>query len=122
MPIIDIEAIGGEQHAVPNQVLRKTADALGDALGMAPGKVWLRLRVLPKEAYAESGTDAERTPEAVFVRVLRSRVPQGPDLEREIVAVTKVVANCLGKPEVNVHVEYAPPGLGRIAFGGRLSK
>ena len=60
--------------------------------------------------------------EPVFVRILRSRVPSGPDMEREIEAVTKTVAACLGRPPADVHVEYAPAGLGRIAFGGRLSK
>ena len=31
-------------------------------------------------------------------------------------------AAIFGRAEAQVHVEYAPPGLGRIAFGGRLSK
>ncbi len=122
MPIIDIEAVCGEQQDFAPDTVRRTADALGNALGMAKGKVWVRLRMIPKTMYAENETDAEFTPEPVFVRILRSRVPVGPDLEREIVSVTQAVAMCLGKPESNVHLEYAPPGLGRITFGGRLSK
>ncbi|MBL8306378.1 MAG: hypothetical protein JNM33_06755 [Rubrivivax sp.] len=122
MPIIDIEAVCAEPTEFGPETIRKIADAVGEAFQLAPGKVWVRLHTLPKSAYAESGTDVGQTPDPVFVRVLRSRVPTGEDLEREIIAATRIVASCLGRREQNVHVEYAPPGLGRMAFGGKLSR
>ena len=52
--------------------------------------------------------------------MLKSRVPQGSELEEEIARLTKVIANVLNRPETNVHIFYQPDGAERVAFGGKL--
>lgn len=121
MPIVEIEAVGLAPGDIGPARVQRTADALGQALGVAPGKVWLRVRTLPRGAYAENGTAAAATPAPVFVRVLLASLPGADDLEREVAAVTRAVAASFGRPEAQVHVEVAAPGFGRIAFGGQLS-
>lgn len=122
MPIVTIEAVAFDPDRISHDLVRRTADAIGQALGVAPGKVWVRLRALPKSSYAQSGVDAAQTPEPVFVQLLRSRLPGADQLEADLVAVTQAVAACLGKLEQDVHVEFMPHGLGRIALGGRVSR
>lgn len=41
-------------------------------------------------------------------------------LVAEVLALTQAVAACLGRPPGQVHIQYAPPGSGRQAFGGTL--
>lgn len=69
MPIIEIDAVGLDQSGITHGTVRGIADALGEVMGMGPGKIWVRLRTLPGGAYAENGTDLEETPEPVFVRI-----------------------------------------------------
>ena len=116
MPIIDLHWAGAPP-AGAQDLADRLADALGDALGQPPGRLWLRLHSL--HAYAENGgLPAGAAP--VFVTVLHARPPAGQALRAEIAAVTAAVAAVVGRPRERVHVEYAAPGAGRIAFGGRL--
>jgi hypothetical protein len=56
----------------------------------------------------------------LFVRILHARPPTGAALQAEVAALTTALARASGRPVERVHLEYAPAGAGRIAFGGRL--
>ena len=120
MPIVDIEPVGANTEEVAAARTQALADALGAALGSAPGQTWVRMRPLPHAAYAENG--AALLPDAlpVFVTIRKAHPPSGAALEREVRSVTEAVARSLGRPATLVHVEYAPPAAGRQAFGGVL--
>lgn len=121
MPIVDVEIVGAADDAVADAVsARALADALGSALGTPAGRTWVRLRRLDGAAYAENGVELGPADWPVFVTVQHARWPAGAALGDELAAVTQAVARCVGRPPERVHVEYAPPGAGRIAFGGRL--
>lgn len=120
MPIVDVQLVcphGTEAPPVPAQAL---ADALGRVWGSAPGRTWVRLQVLSSASYAENEVRVDEAGLPAFVTVLQAHLPQGEALAAEVLAVTSAVAQCLGRPTDRVHVQYAPPGAGRQAFGGRL--
>ena len=114
MPILDVEIVGGKIEAATTRAL---ADGLGAVFEAAPGKVWVRVRSLPVEAYAENGGGA---PKPVFVTVTASAPPEGAVLRQRIDGIVAVVAQLTGRPRENIHVEFQPAARGRIAFGGRL--
>ena len=115
MPIVDIDIVDGTLTKKTTQAL---ADAVGQAFGAAPGKVWVRSRILPATGYAENG--AQPAPRPVFVTVTASAPPQGDELKAVIGRIVADVARLTNRPRDNVHVEFAPAAKGRIAFGGRL--
>ena len=114
MPIIDIEIV---ESAIDARTTQALADGIGKAFGSAPGKIWVRARVLPAEHYAENDT---RAPAPVFVTVTAGAPPEGAELRERIGQIVDVVARVTGRPRENVHVEFQPAARGRIAFGGRL--
>lgn len=115
MPVVDIHW-AGPPPAQPDELASALADAIGDALQQPPGRVWVRLHLIH---HAENGGPlAGAAP--VFVTLLHARPPVGEALQAEIAAVTGAVAAVTGRPRERVHLEYAAPGAGRIAFGGRL--
>lgn len=63
MPIIDVELVADTPP--PPGLAIELADAVGDAIGSAPGATWVPLRRLPRTHYAESGGGP---PEAVPAR------------------------------------------------------
>jgi phenylpyruvate tautomerase PptA (4-oxalocrotonate tautomerase family) len=120
MPILDIEIVAPDSTQVlPADLTQSLADEASQVFGVQAGTVWVKVRLIPLAHYAENN----RAPTGVypvFVTVLRSRVPQGSELQEEIVRLTKVIANVLNRPETNVHIIYQPDGAGRVAFGGKL--
>jgi hypothetical protein len=56
----------------------------------------------------------------VFITVLHADLPPREALAGQALALSKAVSACLGREFEHVHVEYAPSGRGRVAFGGRL--
>ena len=122
MPILDIERVLPEgADSAPPGLAQALADAVGRVFGSAPGRTWVRLRALPAAAYAEN--DAAALPNdalPVFVTVLHARVPEGPALASQVSALTHAIAVVLGCDAQRVHVQIAPAGAGRQAFGGRL--
>ena len=114
MPIIDVEIVEGAPAA---GLAQQIADDVGDVFGVAPGKVWVRLRTLEADSYAENRAEA---PRPVFVRVLASAPPEGETRTRVLSGITVAVARRTGRPPENVHVLFEPAAKGRIAFGGRL--
>ncbi len=118
MPIVDVEIVAATP---PTAGAAALADALGAALGCAPGRAWVRLRHLAADAYAENASAAAPTTELpVFVTVLHARPPTGAGLDAEIGVITRTVAAWAGRPVERVHVQYAPAAAGRQAFGGVL--
>jgi phenylpyruvate tautomerase PptA (4-oxalocrotonate tautomerase family) len=115
MPIADIHWTG-PLPAEADDLAAALADAIGDALQQPPGRVWVRLHLVH---HAENGGPlAGASP--VFVTLLHARPPVGEALKAEITAVTQALARATGRPRERIHLEYAAPGAGRIAFGGRL--
>ena len=117
MPIIDIELVTAAQ-AIPDSALTcALANELGEALEAAPGRVWVRVRTLSSDNYAENHVKA---PDPAFVTVLASAPPEGDLLKRRIAAITEIVARLTHRERDHVHVLFEPAARGRIAFGGRL--
>lgn len=115
MPIFDILSVGDEP--LPPDTVQRLADALGQALELPPGRVWVRCQILPPAGYAESG-GADRARPPVFVTVLHAHPPEGADRRAEMARLTACVAATLARDADRVHLEYAPAGAGRMAFGG----
>jgi phenylpyruvate tautomerase PptA (4-oxalocrotonate tautomerase family) len=121
MPILDIELVQPDGAAPPAAVLTQAlADAAGRVLGAAPGRIWVRLRVLPASQYAENEAVVAADEQPVFATVLHAHLPQGDALAAEAAALTQALAACLGRSPQRVHVQYAPAAAGRQAFGGVL--
>ncbi|MFO1395292.1 MAG: hypothetical protein U1F09_16205 [Steroidobacteraceae bacterium] len=118
MPIVDVEIVG-DAAAAPASA-QALADALGQALGRTAGSTWVRLRRLDASDYAENGGATPEGDGPVFVTVQHAHLPVGEALRAEVAAVTQAVAHSLGRAPERVHLQYAQPGAGRQAFGGRL--
>lgn len=118
MPILDVHWVGA-LPADAAELASQLADAAGDALGAAPGRVWVRLHPLQADHYAENGGPVQGAL-PLFVTLLHARPPTGTALQAEIASLTAALARASGRPAERVHLEYAPAGAGRMAFGGRL--
>ena len=83
------------------------------------GRVWVKLRFLPIQMYAEDG---EQAPSVlpVFASVLKSALAPVGELRSEASQLAVAIAAVVERPVANVHVIYEPPAVGRIAFGGDL--
>lgn len=121
VPVIDIEIVQSDDAAPPDASLTQAlADAAGRVLGSAPGRTWVRVRTLAASRYAQNEATLAADELPVFVAVLHARLPPSDALATEVAALTRALATCLGRAPDRVHVQYAPPGAGRQAFGGRL--
>lgn len=121
MPILDIERVLPDgADAAPTGLAAALADATGRVFGSAPGRTWVRLRALPASAYAENGTTLAADALPVFVTALLAQPPKGDALAAQVRALTDAVAQALHVDATRVHVQFAPPGIGRQAFGGTL--
>ncbi len=96
------------------------ADAVGAALGSRPGTVWVTLQVVPETMYAENGQTEAVCP--VFLKVTHAELPNLATLSEQAKSLANAVGAALGRSPGLVHIEYAPQGKGRIAFGGSLLK
>ena len=119
MPLAVIEIIGGESP-VPPTLPRQLADALGTIFGSPPETTWVRVHVVPRDAYAENGVTTPLGAHAVFVEITKRALPTADALATEAALVSTAVAQICDRPPERVHVIYEPPGAGRIAFGGEL--
>jgi phenylpyruvate tautomerase PptA (4-oxalocrotonate tautomerase family) len=119
MPIVDIQLVagGGGQS---EHMAAKVAEALALVFGAPAGRVWVRLSFLTSSAYAENGTPEAPSSAPVFVHVLHADLPSPQALAVEAKAISQAVGACVQRHPQRVHVEYAPPGRGRMAFGGDL--
>jgi phenylpyruvate tautomerase PptA (4-oxalocrotonate tautomerase family) len=120
MPIVDILVVEGRGTQPGPLAAQAIADALAPVFSSAPGRVWVRLQSIGASQYAENGVAVGADEHPVFVKVQLAHLPVGEALAAQLVAVTESVASCLSRSASRVHVEYAPPGAGRMAFGGVL--
>ncbi len=119
MPIVEVEPVEAPGASAPSLLAQRLADGIGEVFGSEPGHTWVVVRPIPAQGYAENASgDGGYAP--VFVRVLKKSLPARSDLQGEIDALTRVVAEVCGRDPSNVHVIYAPPAAGRVAFGGVL--
>jgi len=120
MPILDVQIV---QHdaATPRQGLaRALADVAASIFRVPTARVWVRLSVLPRGYYAENGVASSELPSPVFVTVLHAVLPEQSALGAEAHDLCTALATVIGCASEVVHIEYAPPGRGRMAFGGKL--
>lgn len=120
MPIIDIQFVLPKAEALPEGLAQDLVNRLGRALAVQPGHLWLRLQVLPASNYAENESSVAVQDLPIFVTVMHAKSPEGNALQTEAVTVAEAVAEVVARERTHVHVEYAPSGAGRIAFGGNL--
>jgi phenylpyruvate tautomerase PptA (4-oxalocrotonate tautomerase family) len=118
MPIVDIKLVAPREQSLPEGTATALAQALAVVFKAPEGRVWVKLEKLAAYLYAENGV-AEH-PYPVFVTILHADLPPPEHLSQQALAVSKAVSACLGRQAEHVHVEYSPPGRGRIAFGGKL--
>lgn len=116
VPILDLMLVA---HTAPPGLAQAVADAAAGVLNTAPGRVWVRVHLLPPAHYAENGV-AALEPLPAFVTVLHAHPPDGEARAAEALALAQAFAPLLQRPPERVHIEYAAAGAGRIAFGGRL--
>lgn len=120
MPIIDVLMVIAPDEPCPDGLALELANAIGSAMGASPGRVWVRLQALSSACYAENQSPLARQELPLFIQVLHARPPNGRELGNEIALITSAAARVTGRPSDRVHIEYAPPGAGRMSFGGRL--
>ena len=118
MPIVDVQVVAEAGKAMPEGAAKALADTLAQVFQAAPGRVWVRLELLPEDRYAENGNGERVRP--VFVRVLHADLPAQAALAAQAAALANAVAVCLCRSPEQVHIEFAPPGRGKVAFGGEL--
>jgi|SRR6266536_1735259 len=118
MPIVTVEVVTGAGEAVAANIVQPLADAIGRTLKSPPGQTWVRVRSVPRDHYAENEVPVDAGQLPVFVTIVKSQIPEGAKLESEVIALTHGIAQAIGRPAACVHIEYAPAGAGRLAFGG----
>ena len=118
MPIVDACIVTPANEDGSPGTAKLLANAIADALGVASGEVWVRVNYLPQTLYAENSSEGAPCP--VFLKVLHADVKPIEHVEQEAKALAQVVGACLERSPELVHIEFAPAGRGRIAFGGRL--
>lgn len=120
MPIVTIQVIAEDSNvAYDDAVVQTLADELGKVFGSGPQGTWVRCDYLPRSQYAENEADIGLM-QPTFVEIVKSTLGSEDALAAEALKVSQVVAAVLLRPHDNCHVIYAPPGAGRIAFGGNL--
>lgn len=122
MPIVTIEVVGDSDRAVETNLAPSLADAVGRVLNSPPGHTWVRVRSLPRSQYAENESPVGDGEVPVFVTVLERLPPSGTELQAEVTALTRAIAQALNRPATCVHIEYAPAAIGRVSFGGQVVK
>jgi phenylpyruvate tautomerase PptA (4-oxalocrotonate tautomerase family) len=119
MPIVDVEIVLRPGETIHSEIVTELANELGEILHSPPRGTWIKVCGFPAGHYAENGG----TPDGVypvFVSILRSKLPDLANMEKEVEKITGAVAHICGRSSENVHVIYRSEGRGRVAFGGRL--
>ena len=121
MPIVDIEVLeDADNPASLDAHLQTLADRLGELFSSDAAGTWVRLRYLSRSHYAENQVAVETNVRPTFVTVLKARLPDTDALRAEAKQIAVIVGTAFDRPHANVHVLYAPPAEGRIAFAGEL--
>lgn len=119
MPIVDIEIVLKRGETLRKEIVTELANEIGEIFQSPEGRTWLKVRELPEDRYAENGGTAEGL-YPIFVSILKSRLPDADEMQKEMERITGTVAQICGRSSENVHVIYQPEGKGRVAFGGRI--
>jgi phenylpyruvate tautomerase PptA (4-oxalocrotonate tautomerase family) len=119
MPILQVEIVG-KAPAGKGGLARRIADAAAVVLNVPPGRVWVRLRSLPRSQYAECGGAVPAAIKPVFVDLLKAAAAPEKARLKEAAALARAIAKVCARPVENVHIFYEPPARGRAAFGGEL--
>jgi phenylpyruvate tautomerase PptA (4-oxalocrotonate tautomerase family) len=120
MPILDLEIVLKPQEAIGREVAAALADRAAAIFDAPPQSTWVKVRLLDPGHYAENGQASAEAVFPVFVTVLKARLPSPEVMQNEVLGLTRAVAEICARPPENVHVIYAPAGLGRVAFGGKI--
>ena len=120
MPIVDVRPVVSASCKLPDNAAQTLADSISRVLNAQTGRVWVRMTELPDGKYAENGARVPDNELPVFVQVLHADWPEEVARGKEAAALAGAVAVSLGRQVEQVHIEYAPPGRGRVAFGGKL--
>ena len=120
MPIVDVRPVVSASRKLPDDAAQMLADSISRVLNAKTGTVWVRMTELPSGSYAENEATVEDNDLPVFVQVLHADWPEEDAILQEAEALAAAVAASLGRKVERVHIEYAPPGRGRVAFGGKL--
>ena len=120
MPVVDVQLVQPPSGVLDAGLAQEVADAIGRDFNVEAGRVWVRLHVLSSDRYAENGCLLQDHELPVFVTVLLGDPPAQEARAAHALALASAVAAAVGRPVARVHVEYAPSGRGRVAFGGRL--
>jgi phenylpyruvate tautomerase PptA (4-oxalocrotonate tautomerase family) len=120
MPMLDVTVVLRDGESLAHDLAQRLADASAPVFAAAPGTVWVTLTDMPGHRHAENGVAAAEAPRPVLVRITQASgaaPAERADQARRLVAT---LAPLLARDPSHVHLIYAPPGAGRIAFGGRL--
>ncbi|MEM8875408.1 MAG: hypothetical protein AAGD32_14260 [Planctomycetota bacterium] len=120
MPILDVELVCPPGLLLDDQLATRIADRAGAVFRAPAGRVWVKVRTLSRSHYAENGDVLPADVLPVFVEVLLADVPEECERAGQAVEIANAVAEACGRSAEHVHVLYAEPARGRIAFGGKL--
>jgi phenylpyruvate tautomerase PptA (4-oxalocrotonate tautomerase family) len=120
VPIVTVEVVADPDRPLERNLTQSLADTVGRVLSSPPGQTWIRLRLLPRDGYAENDALVDAAELPAFVTLLQRQPPTGAALQAEVAALTHAIAQLIGRPATCVHVEYAPAAVGRVSFGGKL--
>lgn len=116
MPILKIRIVQTTTD-LSSGLAQSIADATGAVFESKPNGTWVTIETIPASLYAENGGAAECP---VFVDVTLGQWQDTEKMKRLAQELAAVVANVVARPIENVHILFAPPAKGRIAFGGIL--
>ena len=120
MPIVALRLVLAPSSSTPHGLTQCVADELGKVFACGPGQVWVQLSTLAAPEYAENLVAIGEEEFPVFVTLLHADLPTSEVRAVEALRVCQAIARCVGRPVERVHLEYAPSGRGRVAFGGKL--
>ena len=120
MPIVEVAIVVSTATLLREGLAQELADACADVMNLPAGRLWLRLMPVSSAHYAENDSELTEDEFPVFVTVLHAAGPPGSTQNAEVAALSAAVAKVTDRPVDRVHIEYAPPGRGRMAFGGKL--
>jgi len=119
MPLVEIEIVRKQRESLSGNLISALANELGEIFNSPAGTTWIKLYELPAGHYAENNVPQEDV-YPVFIKIIKSELPENMKLELEVKQITIAVANICDRPEENVHIVYEPEGRGRVSFGGKI--
>jgi phenylpyruvate tautomerase PptA (4-oxalocrotonate tautomerase family) len=120
MPILDVEFVGELPESVLDGLAQRMAEAAAEVMGAKPRGLWVKLRFLDSDTYAENGADAHLLEQPVFVSILQADLPPQQGLAHLAAQIAEALSGACQRPADSIHILFEPPARGRIAFGGQL--